>query len=188
MENANKKILFSLFVLGLIALFSGVGAVLILKDSLQGIGNVAGLLTSRKVEENILSTNIDKYLVDRVIDGDTIDVVIGENVQRIRMIGIDTPELKGKDCFALDAKLKLTNLIDGKEVEIKSDPTQENKDRYGRLLRYVYLDGVDINREMIKSGFAKEYTYEKAYVNQLEYRTAQIEANVNDLGIWKECE
>lgn len=188
MENANRKILLSLFALGLIALFSGIGAVLILKDSLQDIGNVAGQLTSRKIQEQVLPVGADKYLVDRVIDGDTIDIVIEGSVQRIRMIGIDTPELKGNDCFALDAKLKLVELVDGKEVEIKPDPTQEDKDRYGRLLRYVYLDGIDINREMIKGGFAKEYTYKDAYINQFEYKNAQLQAKVGRLGLWNECD
>ena len=185
MENANKKILISLFVLGLIAFFSGIGAMLVFKETFGDLGNVLGQESFKQIQEVPIETN--KYLVIRVIDGDTIEVLIDGSNKKIRMIGIDTPELKSKDCFALDAKIRLTDLIDGKEISLISDPTQDDKDKYGRLLRYVYLDGLDINREMIRRGFAKEYTYNKAYINQVEYRNLQLEASIGDLGMWKDC-
>lgn len=91
-------------------------------------------------------------LVLRVVDGDTIKIDGGESV---RLIGINSTE-RGKDCY-LEAKQKLTELVDGKIVFLEKDV--ENRDKYGRLLRYVYLDGNFVNLEMVKTGFAYAYEY-----------------------------
>ena len=126
------------------------------------------------------------YEVTRVIDGDTIEV---EGEYKVRLIGIDTPETvhpnKPVEFFGREASDKLKEMIEGKEVQLVSDPTQDDVDRYGRLLRYVYLDNVDINLEMIKQGYAFEYTYRVAYEKQEEYKQAQEFAKMNKLGLWK---
>ena len=125
------------------------------------------------------------YKVTRVIDGDTLEV---DNEQKVRMIGIDTPETvhpsKPVEYFGKEASDKLKEMIEGKEVELVPDPTQDDVDRYGRWLRYVYLNGVDINLEMIKQGYAFEYTYRIPYEKQNEYKKAQEFAKENELGLW----
>jgi micrococcal nuclease len=128
------------------------------------------------------------YKVTKVVDGDTIVVEKNNETNRVRMIGIDTPETvhpnKPVECFGLEASDMLRELIEGKEVLLKTDPTQDDIDRYGRLLRYVFLDGVDINHEMIKKGFAFEYTYKVPYLKQSKYKSTQENAQKNSLGLW----
>ena len=125
----------------------------------------------------------------RVVDGDTIRVLIDGEEKTIRLIGIDTPETKAPqkpvECFGQEATEKLVNLLDDEEVILESDNTQSDQDRYGRLLRYVFLqDGTNVNLEMIKQGYAYEYTYGAPYIYQNEFKQAQQEAQLNDRGLW----
>jgi micrococcal nuclease len=119
-----------------------------------------------------------KAKVTRVIDGDTYVVESGE---RVRMIGIDAPEMSTE--FGGDAKEHLKTLIEGKTIEMKPDTKTGNKDRYNRLLRYTVLNGEDINLRMVCDGFAIAYTkfkFSKAEV----YTSCQINAESSDLGMW----
>ena len=103
--------------------------------------------------------------VTRVIDGDTFITNKGD---RVRLIGVDAPELPTLE--GIESKMYLDRLIDDKVVILKRDGISKNKDKYGRLLRYVYLDKKDVNLQMIKSRYAKPYLYfnfEK--LNQYKY-------------------
>ena len=103
--------------------------------------------------------------VTRVIDGDTFITNKGD---RVRLIGVDAPELPS--LRGIESKMYLHQLIDNKVVILERDGISDNKDKYGRLLRYVYLNKKDINLHMIKSGYAKPYLYfnfEK--LNQYKY-------------------
>jgi len=96
--------------------------------------------------------------VVRVVDGDTIEVLVGEKKEKVRLIGINAGELgdtrKPFECFAREASFQMKKLVDGKTIQLESDATQGDRDVYGRLLRYVYLeDGTEINRNMIEQGF-----------------------------------
>ncbi|MDD4937435.1 MAG: thermonuclease family protein [Candidatus Shapirobacteria bacterium] len=112
--------------------------------------------------------------VKRVVDGDTIEVKIGDKIESVRLIGIDTPELTDsstKGLKAIEAKEKLEEILKDKKVVLKSDESQNNRDVYNRLLRYVFLEnGIFVNREMIKSGLAEEYTFIVPYKYQEEFR------------------
>jgi len=87
--------------------------------------------------------------VTRIIDGDTFETETGE---KVRLIGINAPEIS--DIFGQEAKQYLSDLIENKIVELQSDNISNDRDRYQRLLRYVILDGVDINKKMVSDGFA----------------------------------
>jgi micrococcal nuclease len=101
--------------------------------------------------------------VHEIIDGDTLDVSIDlgfhiQHIIRLRLYGIDTPELKSKDVserqLANLATKKLTDLIEGKIVTVK---THKSSDKYGRYLAEIIHDGVNINKLLLAEGFAKEY-------------------------------
>lgn len=129
------------------------------------------------------------YQVTKVIDGDTIDVSIDGKIERIRLIGIDTPETvdprKTVQCFGKEATAAANKLLGGASVRLEADATQDNMDKYNRLLRYVYLkDGKNFNKYMIYEGYAHEYTYTTPYKFQLEFIAAEKDAENNNRGLW----
>lgn len=118
--------------------------------------------------------------VTRIIDGDTFEIETGE---RVRLIGINTPEMS--DIFGVEAKNHLATLIEGKSVELLTDQISNNVDRYNRLLRYIVIDGQDINKKMILDGYA--FAYLKFHFDrekEIEYKEAQLNATKNNKGIW----
>ncbi len=120
-----------------------------------------------------------------VTDGDTIKVRLGGTTERIRVIGIDTPELASHDCYAQQAASKMQSLVQSKQVKLVADPTQDNRDRYGRLLRHVRLaDGRSVAEMLIAGGFGREYTYDRAYAGQAAHLRAQSAAKSAHRGIW----
>ena len=144
-------------------------------------------ITSEEKESTALSTN--SYQVVKVVDGDTIDVNMDGKVERLRLIGIDTPETvdprKPVQCFGKEASNKAKELLTGKSVGLEADGSQGEQDKYGRLLRYVILpDGTNFNLFMIRQGYAHEYTYDEAYKYQAEFKAAQVEAQNAEKGLW----
>jgi micrococcal nuclease len=123
----------------------------------------------------------DRYLVKRIIDGDTIELETGE---KVRYIGIDAPE-KDKECFSLESSLKNTELVLGKYVRLEKDKSET--DRYGRLLRYVYIEDVFINELLVKEGYAKAVAYKPDTKFQIQLHKADLEARNNKKGMWGEC-
>ncbi len=126
-----------------------------------------------------------------VVDGDTIKVSINNKTETIRIIGIDTPETVDPrspvQCYGREASNKMKELISGKPVYLEADPTQDDRDKYKRLLRFVFLpDGTDAGLSMINDGFAHEYTYDKPYKYQTAYVAAQREARDNHRGLWSD--
>ena len=139
--------------------------------------------------DSLLDSTSTPYKVVKVIDGDTIDVMIGTSTERLRIIGIDTPETKDPrkvvQCFGVEASNEAHRVLDGKNVFLERDYTQDNRDKYNRLLRYVYFeDHNSFELHMIKNGFAHEYTYRMPYKYQKEYKTAELEARTKEVGLW----
>lgn len=135
------------------------------------------------------------FKVKRVIDGDTIEI---DNGQKIRYIGIDTPETvspgKEIDCFAREASDKNKELVLGREVRLEKDVS--DTDRYGRLLRYVYTKGPDlpegiewilVNDLLVREGYAQASTYPPDVKYQNLFLESQRYAKENGLGLWSEC-
>ncbi len=116
-------------------------------------------------------------LVKEVIDGDTIVLSSGS---RVRLIGINTPEY-GMYFFE-EAKEVLEAIVLGREVILEKDIT--DKDKYGRLLRYVYTGNLFVNLEMVKRGFANTYTYPPDVKYNEEFLEAERYARENNLGLW----
>jgi micrococcal nuclease len=143
----------------------------------------------RKEGELALELDQKYYQVAKVVDGDTIDIIIDGQAERLRLIGINTPEVvdprKTVECFGREASDNAKKLLVDTEVRIAADPTQDDRDKYGRLLRYVWrADGLFYNLEAIRDGFAYEYTYQFPYIYQKDFRAAQKYAQDNKLGLW----
>lgn len=133
--------------------------------------------------------NTKPYTVIQVVDGDTIKVSIDNVKTTVRLIGVDTPETvdprKPVECFGKEATNKLLELLRSKIVLLEEDQSQGDEDKYGRLLRYIFLpDGTNVNRELIREGYAYEYTYDLPYKYQDEFKKAQISARENKRGLW----
>ena len=130
-----------------------------------------------------------RAVVVNTIDGDTIDVDIEGTVERVRFIGIDTPETKhpskGVECYGREASARTAELLDSQTVYLEEDQSQDSRDRYGRILRYVWLqDGTNVNYQLVAEGYAFEYTYETPYNYQADFKTAQDEARIGQVGLW----
>ncbi|MEM4455874.1 MAG: thermonuclease family protein [Archaeoglobaceae archaeon] len=120
-----------------------------------------------------------RAFVVEVVDGDTIRL---ENGELVRLLGINAPE-KGQR-FYEDAKNRLEELVKGKEVLMERDA--RDRDNYGRLLRYVYVNGTFVNLVMVKEGLAYAYIVEKLkYEN--DFRKAEDVARSLKLGVWSEA-
>lgn len=124
-----------------------------------------------------------------VTDGDTIKVRIGNKEETVRYIGIDTPEpYRDGDpaCFSEEATIRNKELVEGKKVSLVSD--SEDKDKYGRLLRYVYVGETFVNRELVKSGYAKTLRIKPNIEFSQEFSELQRTAQQEKRGMWGTCE
>ena len=129
------------------------------------------------------------YRVVEVIDGDTIRVDCGGRIETVRLIGIDTPERPSpyhseEECFGREASQYALELLEKQPVYLIKDPGHSNRDKYNRLLRYVFLqDGTLINAKLIKEGYAFNYIYEPfQFMKQFDYLEKQ--AKENRIGLW----
>ena len=133
----------------------------------------------------------DRGNVVKVTDGDTLKVrVRGIGVRDVRIIGIDTPEVHGGvQCGARRASQRMRRLAPvGSTVTLISDPSQADRDRYGRLLRYVERKGKDVGRAQINLGQARVYVYNhQPFRRTADYRRVQRGARQHDRGSWNTC-
>jgi micrococcal nuclease len=125
----------------------------------------------------------------RVVDGDTIVVRVGGREERVRFIGINTPESvdprRPVQCFGKEASANAEALLDVPAVLLEEDESQGSRDSSGRLLRYVWLeDGRMANLEQLAGGFAAEYTFDTPYKYREEFRAAQRVAREEGRGLW----
>lgn len=142
------------------------------------------------------TTSTDRARVVRVVDGDTLKVRLTTGqTARVRVIGVDTPETakpgRRGECGSPDATARMRKLAFrgrvGRTVTLRSDPSQERVDRFGRLLRYVTAGGVDFGRSLVSSGWAKTYVYEREFLRVAAYRRSQASAKAAKRGAWRTC-
>lgn len=129
------------------------------------------------------------YPVIRVVDGDTLAVLMDGEQVTLRLIGLDTPETvdprKPVQCFGKAATDMAKELLTGKTVRLEFDASQGTVDKYGRTLAYIFLaDGTLFNEYMIALGYAHEYTYNLPYKYQTEFRAAESRAREEKKGLW----
>lgn len=131
----------------------------------------------------------DKVLYDvlRVIDGDTIEVMIQGVKEKVRLIGVDTPESvhpdpdRNTECGKIASEFTKSRL-EGKKVELELDV--QERDKYGRVLAYVYLDGIMFNKTLLKEGMAKVSTYPPNVKYVEDFLALQQEAREANRGLW----
>jgi len=139
----------------------------------------SSILPANLLAEIAPSPMISENLVKRVIDGDTIELANG---QTVRYIGIDTPE-RG-ECYYREATEANKNLILNRKVRLVQDVS--SVDKYGRLLRYVYLNKRFVNYYLVRQGFATVSTYPPDVANQELFLEAERLARAEKKGFWGE--
>jgi micrococcal nuclease len=131
------------------------------------------------------------YRVEKVVDGDTLEVRINGALDTVRLIGVDTPEThdprKPVQCFGENATAYTKGLTEGKDVRLQSVPLDSDRDKYNRLLRYVFLpDGTFVNAVLIRDGYAFAYTvFPHSALGP--FRALEAEARQNNRGLWASC-
>ena len=172
MTKKQKQLLVSVIVVILTAL-----GVTVNSRSEKAIEEVVDVVVETAQPEEVSQ---DEYLVTRIIDGDTFEI---ESGQKVRLIGIDTPEKD--ECYFDEASAKLSELVLDKNVRLEMDVSET--DRYGRLLRYVSVDGVFVNEVLVDQGFAVATSYPPDTTFQDSFRKTEQIAREKSVGAWNVC-
>lgn len=143
--------------------------------------------------KGVMTNQPGLYTIDHYVDGDTIAVNMNGTVETIRFIGIDTPETHKPNtpvqCYGPAAAAHTKNAIEaaGGKVRLVSDSLSTNRDRYNRLLRYVYLpDGINLNARNIQEGYAFYYPY-FPFSQKAQFAADEQAAMAGKKGLWGAC-
>ncbi len=179
------------FVLGAMVMI-----VFIPRFSLRGytvdtMSRVPGAQTTSSSSSSVFLQTTAQYSVLHIVDGDTIDVQAADGVvQRVRFIGIDTPETvdsrKNVQCYGTESSDRMKVLLSGKSVTLVSKP-DEDTDSYGRLLRYVFLGEEDIGSLMLREGYAVSLCKKFPHPKCDSYDALEQKARSLQLGRWAAC-
>jgi micrococcal nuclease len=164
-----------------------VPVLVVIASSVAGCDSAAS--SSSSMAPGVVETNA---VIESVVDGDTIDVTIDGRDERVRLIGIDTPETKKPntpvECFGPEATDFIESLLPaGTGVRIERDVV--GRDDYGRLLGYIYRgdDGIFVNYEIVRQGFARPLTIAPNINHERLFVSAARSADDDDVGLWAAC-
>ena len=183
-------VFFGVFLISYLLLYSPASISNVFEQNKQN-GSSGSVPTSTSRSENpsvpiTNETNTDGVLVTRVIDGDTIQI---EGGAKVRYIGIDTPETvdprTSVQCYGKEAAAKNRELVEGKRVRFEKDVSET--DKYGRLLRYVFIGENFVNETLVRGGYAFSLPYPPDVKYQDSFDKAQEFARENDKGLWGSC-
>lgn len=161
------------------------------------IGLVVAIIlsyTAPRAQQQLFDLKPGEYRVSEFYDGDTIGVDMNGRLEKIRLIGVDTPEThhpsKPVQCFGQAASDFTEDIVQkqGSAVRLQADPLSSNRDRYDRLLRYVYLrDGTLLNQRIIEDGYGFAYT-QFIFSKSDAFRAAESAARQANRGLWTDCQ
>jgi len=139
-----------------------------------------------------VSASPNSATVKEVVDGDTIEIAIGGKTERVRLIGINTPETKhptkGVECFGPEASAYTEQLLpEGTALRVERDV--EARDKYGRLLLYVYIanSNVFVNLDLVMNGYARPMVFEPNTAHMADFSQAATQAELRNVGLWQAC-
>jgi len=170
---------------------------LVVGGGVVGVILLSAILNSGSGENKEVASNDDVKTVNneaeeqlfkvvKVVDGDTITL---ENGEVVRYIGIDAPETahssKTVQCFGEEASEKNKELVEGKMVKLEKDISE--RDKYDRLLRYVWVDGIFVNDYLVREGYAYASTYPPDVKYSEQFLKTQQEARRQNKGLWASC-
>lgn len=177
-----------IFLLILILISLGLGLLGVgISQNEEGVSSVSPVATFEEVSPSgTLNADGQVVKVVRVVDGDTIEI---EGGQKVRYIGIDTPETvdprRPVACFGKEASDENKKLVEGKQVRLEKDVSET--DKYGRLLRYVYVGDIFVNDYLVRHGYAQVSTYPPDVKFTEQFLEAERDARENQRGLWKKC-
>ena len=153
------------------------------------VGSVALLAHSSKLKQT--PSQPGYYSINHFVDGDTIAVNMNGSVETVRMIGVDTPETHKPNtpvqCYGPQAADYTKQFIGANNVRLQADPQDTNRDRYNRLLRYVYIpDGTMVEEALIKNGYGFAYT-QFPFEKSDQFTALEQTAKSQHLGLWSAC-
>ena len=149
----------------------------------------AGPAPSANTTDRVTQANA---VVELVVDGDTVDVTIDGDGERVRLIGIDTPETKRPDtpveCFGPEATAFTQSLLPP-DTPVRLERDVVGRDDYGRILAYLYRasDGILVNYEIIRQGYARPLTIPPNAAHAELFVEAARQAERDDAGLWSSC-
>ena len=151
-----------------------------------------GLSLLMSCSSGVTTENEVLITIHKVVDGDTVDIDINGNTERVRLIGVNTPETKHPtkpiECFGPEASAYLTQLLPkGTHVRIERDI--EARDRYGRMLLYLYResDNLFINLDLVLRGYGTPMSIEPNTFHRNNFVRAAAQAEAANVGLWKAC-
>lgn len=136
-------------------------------------------------------SKVQQATVTDIADGDTIEVSFKGRSEDVRLIGIDTPEVYfGEECGGAQASASINRMLAvGDKVRLVRDHSQDNRDAYDRLLRYVEHRSRDVGRKQIRKGWAKVYVYDMVPFDRVwAYARAEKQARHQNRGVWRRCD
>lgn len=190
MTNGGRGFITALLIIGSLFIWKGASSL----EDLTSNRSSSHLVITSPSPSNIAGIGGQEVLVARVIDGDTIEVQTGMDILSVRYIGIDTPETvdprRPVQCFGRQASNENKKLVADKKVILVKDVSET--DKYGRLLRYVYVKLEDggllfVNDYLIRQGFAKASTFPPDVKYSQSFLEAEREARENRMGLWNSC-
>ena len=150
---------------------------------------VAGCGTREPAAETSLSEVVQ---LERVVDGDTVWVTTADGQsEKVRILGIDTPEVSpAAECWASEATAALSQELtaEGITIELVTDPMADDRDQYGRLLRYVEVDEIDVGLQLVERGHAYLYRDADQLTRTDAYQDARQTAQDEQAGLWGTCD